>query len=225
VSRLRQLVRVLRPVSGALANAGDAVHADRLAAERRHRAALSQARVLGPASWSPLTCEGQPLTSAHGLHLCEDEAEQLAQLCDYVLDGLDAGDVCVVVATAPHLAGLHQRLALTGGSGVSRRLHTYDADALLSHLLRDGCPDEALFDRVVGDVVRRLADQGRPVRAYGEMVDLLQARGDLLGALELEALWEQLLTELPFTLLCAYHLGDDAGGCELVRAAHTYAVV
>jgi hypothetical protein len=224
VPSLRQFVRAMRPLSGALANAGEAVHSDRLAAERRHRAARGQARALGPASWSRLTTADHLHGPSHGLHLCEDEAEQLAHLSDYVLDGVSAGDVCVVVATASHLAGLRQRLALTGEQGTSPRLHAFDADELLAQLLRDGRPDHELFDRVVGDVVRGLAEEGRPVRAYGEMVDLLYSRGDLDGALELEALWGRLLSDTPFTLLCAYYLGDDTDGRDLVRAAHTHAV-
>jgi hypothetical protein len=42
------------------------------------------------------------------------------------------------------------------------------------------------------------------VHAYGEMVGVLAARGDVVSALELEALWSRLVDEHPFRLLCGY---------------------
>src|SRR5581483_7686374 len=62
----------------------------------------------------------------------------------------------------------------------------------------------AAFDEVVGGVVRRAARRGGGVRAYGEMVALLWGAGDVLGAIELERLWNDLAREQEFALLCAY---------------------
>jgi len=46
---------------------------------------------------------------------------------------------------------------------------------------------------------------GREVRAYGEMVALLWDAGDVLGAIELEKLWNELARDLNFSLWCAHH--------------------
>jgi anti-sigma regulatory factor (Ser/Thr protein kinase) len=42
------------------------------------------------------------------------------------------------------------------------------------------------------------------VRAFGEMVAVLWEAGDVLAAIELEKLWNELADELPFSLLCGY---------------------
>jgi signal transduction histidine kinase len=46
------------------------------------------------------------------------------------------------------------------------------------------------------------------VRAYGEMVDLLWRRGHQPAALQLEEFWERLGAQYPFSLLCAYVMGN-----------------
>ena len=74
--------------------------------------------------------------------------------------------------------------------------------------------------------MRRAAATGRPVRAYGEMVALLWEHGDVLAAIELEELWNDLGRELDFSLLCAYRSasvqGDEhAQALEQVRLLHS----
>jgi anti-sigma regulatory factor (Ser/Thr protein kinase) len=58
---------------------------------------------------------------------------------------------------------------------------------------------------VIGDVLDQAAEAGQSVSAYGEMVDLLWQVGDVTGAIQLETLWNELIEELEFSLLCAYH--------------------
>jgi anti-sigma regulatory factor (Ser/Thr protein kinase) len=67
------------------------------------------------------------------------------------------------------------------------------------------------------------------VRAFGEMVALLWAAGDVAGAIELEALWNDLAEVREFSLLCAYSMSalaghDDLGSvgrvCELHSSVH-----
>jgi len=52
--------------------------------------------------------------------------------------------------------------------------------------------------------VRRLASRTRSLRVYGEVVDLLAERGELDAALRLEALWNDLIAQVPMALLCGY---------------------
>jgi len=79
-----------------------------------------------------------------------------------------------------------------------------------------GSIDADTFDEVIGAVFERAATSGRPVRAYGEMVAVLWADGDVPGAMELERRWNELRARLPFTLLCAYpaRLFEDAPSAE-----------
>jgi len=72
-------------------------------------------------------------------------------------------------------------------------------------------------------LVRAEAELG--VRAYGEMVALLWDEGNVTAAIELEALWNELAQQLPFSLLCAYANdppdSDRAGEIREVCLMHT----
>ena len=57
---------------------------------------------------------------------------------------------------------------------------------------------------MVGGLVDEFA--GRPLRIFGEMVDLLSRRGRVDEAIELEELWNDLQRTRSFSLLCGYRL-------------------
>ena len=68
----------------------------------------------------------------------------------------------------------------------------------------DGWPDETRFRAVVRELLTRARGNGRRVRAFGEMVALLWARGDQGATVRLEYLWHQLCNTDGFSLFCAY---------------------
>jgi len=217
---VRTVLRVLRPMEGARANAAEARHRDTSLARARSAAAVEQAHALGPQTWVPLQREA-PSRGTHGVDLPENEAQQQARLCDYVLDGLAAGETVVVVATPPHVRALRQRLALSGLHPGDDRLVVRDAERALQAQLGTTGPSYDRFVRVAGGDLRRLLARGRPVRAYGETCDLLLARGDRATAEVVEQHWDRLLRELPVSVLCAYSADhDDLPG--LVGPTHTH---
>ncbi len=69
-------------------------------------------------------------------------------------------------------------------------------------------PSPDAFDRTVGALLDRAETtaQGHPVRVFGEMVDLLNRRGDPQGAAVLEQLWNRLRARRRFSLLCGYRV-------------------
>jgi hypothetical protein len=87
----------------------------------------------------------------------------------------------------------------------------FDAAETLSRFVTEGEVDPEGFRDVVGSVVRDAAATGREIKAYGEMVALLWEAGHVLGAIELEKLWNRLAAELRFSLFCAYHIQSVAG--------------
>jgi hypothetical protein len=83
--------------------------------------------------------------------------------------------------------------------------------------------DRARFRAAAGDLIGRAAAAGQPVRIYAEMVALLWDAGQVMLALELEALWNDLAAELPFALLCGYPArlaAGDGGALEQVCRLH-----
>jgi anti-sigma regulatory factor (Ser/Thr protein kinase) len=101
-----------------------------------------------------------------------------------------------------------------------------DAADTMAGFMPDGRIDGEAFRRVVGSVVSRAVATGRPVRAFGEMVGLLWEDGNVLAAIELEELWNDLRSELSFSLLCCYrsdpaHREDHAPAIQRVCDLHT----
>src|SRR6185312_10730825 len=85
--------------------------------------------------------------------------------------------------------------------------------------VRDGEVDPDGFRSAVEPVIREIANTGREIKAYGEMVALLWDAGRVRGAIELEKLWYRLATELRFSLFCAYRIHSLAGE-EHAHALH-----
>ena len=63
---------------------------------------------------------------------------------------------------------------------------------------------------------------------YGEMVAVLWESGDVLAALELETLWNNLRAGVPFALLCGYPshaLGGEQLACDVLSVCHLHSEV
>ena len=58
--------------------------------------------------------------------------------------------------------------------------------------------------QAISPLLRQAAKAGQPVRVFGEMVSLLWDAGLIDAAIEVEAMWNELGGQYPFSLLCAY---------------------
>lgn len=158
----------------------------------------------------------------HAVMVYDHDAELLGALSEFVQAGLAAGDACVVVVTPTHRNSLEHALADAGWDVAAARASgqyvAIDASETLARLMVDGAPDRDAFRSVVTPLVAG-PGPARRVRIYSEMVALLWAEGDVLGALALEELWHELIAIHPFGLLCSYPAEAFAGqeGSELLR--------
>jgi anti-sigma regulatory factor (Ser/Thr protein kinase) len=145
----------------------------------------------------------------HAVHFYEREAELARTVAGYLADGLRAGGVAVLIAAEAHRAAFDAELAVVGVDATRARrdggLVWLDAARTLAAVTARDRVDGPAFDRVVGNELRCAARTGAPLRAYGEMVALLWEAGNVLAAIELEKLWNDLLPRTGFSLLCAYH--------------------
>ena len=91
-----------------------------------------------------------------------------------------------------------------------------DAAETLRRFTVDGSLDADRFVEAIGALVGPASDDGRQVQVYGEMVALLWDVGDVAGAIELERLWNELGTQLPFSLFCGYpaYIASDPNSAE-----------
>lgn len=151
-----------------------------------------------------------PGTSArrHEAQIFDDKTSMATAVADYVDVGWQAGDTVLIVATAPHWASIRQRLETIGvpvaEAITSGRLIVRDAWQTLGGLQWQARLDAVRFDVSVGHLVRTLVERGRPLRIFGEIVDLLAGAGDFACAAQLEELWTGLAQRHPFQLLCGY---------------------
>jgi signal transduction histidine kinase/CheY-like chemotaxis protein len=151
-------------------------------------------------------------------------------LCDavgrFLRDGLEAGEALFVIATSRHRDTFERALAISGvdiqAAKQRGQLTTLDAEETLSRLmiggLSTGTLDSEEGKRVIGALIEGGPSGGRfsGVRIYGEMVDLLSHRDNHAGAIQLEALWNELADTYSFRLYCAYLLGNFAHASDVV---------
>lgn len=172
-----------------------------------------------------------PARHEHTVQFYENEQFLAAAVADFLADGLRSGNVVVVIATAAHRDAFSTRLkskAIDPAAAVqSGKLIMLDARETLSSFMVQATPDREKFRANVGTLLESCvrAAGTSPVRAYGEMVDLLWKDGNVAGALQLEELWNELQQTFPFSLLCAYAMGNfykGAHGKGFEQVCHTH---
>lgn len=151
---------------------------------------------------------GEIAPCEHLLQFYENDGVLLDTLAGFVGGGLRAGESAIVIATPQHLDDLEARLETAGldlPAALSEDWYIpLDAEQTLSKFIRNGLPDDELFEEVVTEVLERARRGGRRVRAFGEMVALLWARGDVAATVRLEHLWNKQCHAEGFSLFCAY---------------------
>jgi signal transduction histidine kinase/CheY-like chemotaxis protein len=155
--------------------------------------------------------ERQPLEIAlngHAVQFYEHESYLLDSVTDYIGSALASSSAGILIATPPHRDGVAQRLSARGldvvGAGAQGRYVALDARDTLSRFMVDGWPDPARFDDTIGTLIAKTNERAPRIHAFGEMVTLLWAEGNVEAAIRLEELWNELATRMPFSLLCAY---------------------
>jgi PAS domain S-box-containing protein len=186
----------------------------------------------------PATAEGiggkvRSSSRDHLVQFYDDESFLATVVSEFLQSGLAAGSPVIVIARAPHRRAFVSRLR-AGGVDVSalrraKRFVLHDADEVLARLMVDGTPDPHRFRAIIGRALDRLqaAAPGVPIRAYGEMVDVLWRQGNQEAAIRLEELWNDLAASYDFDLLCAYAMtnfasASDSTRFEAVCATHSH---
>jgi hypothetical protein len=150
----------------------------------------------------------------HAVQFYGDDDELISTIGQFLTEGLTGAQPVVVIATPEHRAAVLTALASRFIDVDSSRrlgdLMLLDAEETLATFMVNGMPDQALFRRSVGTVLLDAA-RGRektPVRAYGEMVDVLWKQGKAEAAVRVEVLWNELADSHAFSLLCGYAIGN-----------------
>jgi signal transduction histidine kinase len=189
------------------------------------------------------SANGSPAQDQKSLRAEDDHIVQFYEDPEFLFDevarfldaGFQAGEPGVVIATEAHWVGFEERLK-SKGFDVERarregRLVSLDAQDTLAQLMVGRLPDWNRVQGVIGAVLDKShrGAGGARVRVYGEMVDLLLRARNPQAALLLEEQWNELGKAHPFSLLCAYAMGNfhtqgDAQVFHEVCATHSQVV-
>lgn len=168
----------------------------------------------------------------HLLQLYDSDDDFLDSLEGFIAGGLMSGEGVIVIATPQHLALLHKRLWARGIDWTTAKSTDQyiplEARATLSKFMSSRWPDEELFAELVKGLLARARGEGRKVRAFGEMVAVMWARGEHQATVRLEQLWKELCASEGFSLFCAYpNAGFAKNATQSIKeicAAHTQRV-
>jgi hypothetical protein len=169
--------------------------------------------------------EGNPRerSAQHLVQLFDDTESLTDTLAAFLFEGWERNESLLVVIRPRHWLGVSRQLESLGcpvpDVVASGRLVVLNAASTLAGLMRNGRIRLEQFDVRIAQPIQSLAVTfDRPIRIYGEMVDLLAAEGDFASVLALERMWNELAVESAFTLLCGYssgHFGDDRTSASL----------
>jgi len=144
----------------------------------------------------------------HIVHMYDSEESLLQLLETFVVGGIRNGDAAVVVATNEHITEIFKRLTSAGFDPLALKLKDQfipvEADVMITKFFVNGSPDEILFNHHFNKILRKAKSGNRQVRAFGEMVALLYARGLTEQTIQLEILWNKFCQSNCLSLFCAY---------------------
>ena len=144
-----------------------------------------------------------------------------ASVTKFIVAGVAENQPALIIATPQHRTAILAELGLgldTVALQQAGGLVCRDAEELLDSFMVGDMPDEDLFMRRVKPALASMAGvEGRVVRAYGEMVDLLCQRGQIEAALRLEDLWGALARKMELAMLCGYSMEAPYGPRDIDR--------
>jgi MEDS: MEthanogen/methylotroph, DcmR Sensory domain len=161
-------------------------------------------------SWTTFLENAPP--ADHGVQVYRELGELAASVGRFLDAGFRVGEPALVIVTPAHWEVFREELDQRGRDvdelQEQGRLTCCGADETLAAFMDDDGPSPERFVEVVGGTVDEVAHRfpDTTIRAFGEMVDLLQQRGQEAAAIALEELWNGLLESRRFALLCGYEL-------------------
>ena len=151
---------------------------------------------------------GEIALCEHVLQIYDNDEAFLNLLEGFVVDGFNAGDCVIIIATKEHLGAINARLRNHGFDlfflTLSDQYIPLNSEETLSQFMINGWPDEILFNHLISGLHARGHKGNRKVRAFGEMVAELWAQGHSGATVHLEHLWNCLCESQTFKLFCAY---------------------
>ena len=154
----------------------------------------------------------------HFVHFFAGDVSLTTAVTTFIKQGLQAGDVCVVIATLLHRHTIEENLRDVGlipdALTTSYDYIPVDANVMLSEFFHEGRVDRQKFYQRASLLLRQAAARGRPVRIFGEIPSLLAEQLEDDSAIEVEEMCNALSQHHEFHMFCAYQLDALGSGPE-----------
>jgi hypothetical protein len=129
---------------------------------------------------------------------------------EFLAEGLTSRQRALVIATPSHRKAVIDELRTRHfdvmALEAAGELVMLDAQSMLASFMVAGRPDASLFQATAARQLDRLGD--RPIRVFGEGVDVLWKAGLGDAAIRLEMLWNKLTLGRDIKTLCAYSVSN-----------------
>jgi hypothetical protein len=140
-----------------------------------------------------------------------DSSDSLSRIAaEFLGEGLASRQRALVIGTPSHRKAVVDELRARHfdvvGMEAAGDLVILDAQAMLGSFMVGGRPDASLFQATAARQLDRLGD--RPIRVFGEGVDVLWKAGLGDAAIRLEMLWNKLTLGRDIKTLCAYSVSN-----------------
>ena len=140
-----------------------------------------------------------------------DSSDSLSRIAaEFLGEGLASRQRALVIGTPPHRKAVIDELRARHFDVVAMEaagdLVMLDAQSMLGSFMVGGRPDASLFQATAARQLDRLGD--RPIRVFGEGVDVLWKAGLGEAAIRLEMLWNKLTLGRDIKTLCAYSVSN-----------------
>jgi DcmR-like sensory protein len=162
-------------------------------------------------SAAAILCDPRPSEHIVYSYIGENQVTEAVTL--FTSSGLKKNEAVLLVVTPEHAQSIRKRLRNEGFDvdelELSGQLAFANAEELLATFMFDGIIDEDRFKTIIGSRIETASKQGghdRPVRVFGEMVDLIWVSNPK-ATLRLEELWNEVIESYSVPLLCAYSIG------------------
>lgn len=144
----------------------------------------------------------------HSVQLYTSGDRFIESLERFAGNGIQQGEGVIVIATKVHIRALNERLTMRGfdiqAAILKQQYISLDAEEILAKFMANDLPDDKLFEQLITGLLTQAGNNRRRVRAYGEMVAILWAKGHVDATYRLEQLWDGLCQRNLLSLFCAY---------------------
>jgi hypothetical protein len=168
----------------------------------------------------------------HAVRFYENSAALCRLVAQFIGEGLAKGEPGLVIATAAHRDGILDNLRArrfdVSALQSAQELLLLDTGEALAEFMSDGAIDRERFASLFESMIGRVSSggNGRTLRVYGEMVDVLWRAGRADVALQLEALGNTLVETHRLSMLCGYSTTNFYRDVDVkdIRRQHTHIV-